>query len=58
MKLLKFLFFVCFAIFWAREIPEIFINYKKDKSRNNLLPLLGRLIMVIASIILAVGVYI
>ncbi|WP_167627546.1 hypothetical protein [Peptoniphilus vaginalis] len=57
MKLLKFLLFVYFAIFWAKEIPEIFRNYNEDKSSKNLLPLLGRLIMVVASIILAVGVY-
>ena len=57
MKIFKCLGFIIFAIFWAREIPEIFKNYKKDKSRNNLLPVLGKLIMVLASIILAIGVY-
>ncbi|MBS5945136.1 MAG: hypothetical protein KIB06_00445 [Peptoniphilus harei] len=57
MNLLKFLLFIFFAIFWAREIPENFKNYKEDKSRKNLLPLLGRLIMVVDSIILAAGVY-
>lgn len=57
MKLLKFLLFVYFAIFWAKEIPKIFRNYNEDKSSKNLLLLLGRLIMVVASIILAVGVY-
>lgn len=57
MKLLKFLLFVYFAIFWAKEIQKIFRNYNEDKSSKNLLLLLGRLIMVVASIILAVGVY-
>lgn len=57
MDLLKCLAFIIFVIFWAREIPEIFKNYKKDESRKNLLPVLGRLIMVLASIILAIGVY-
>lgn len=58
MDLLKCLAFIFFAIFWAREIPGNFKNYKEDKSSKNLLSLLGRLIMVIASIILALGVYI
>ncbi|MBS4881463.1 hypothetical protein [Peptoniphilus gorbachii] len=57
MKLLKFLLFIFFAIFWAREIPEKFKNYKEDKSRKNLLPLLGRLIMVIDCMILAAAIY-
>lgn len=57
MDLLKCLAFILFAIFWARGIPGQFKIYKEDKSKKNLLPLLGRLIMVVASIILAVGVY-
>lgn len=58
MDLLKCLAFIFFAIFWLREIPEIFRNYKEDKSSKNLLSLLGRLIMVFASIILAIGIYV
>ncbi len=58
MDLLKCLAFIIFAIFWAREVPENYKIYKKDKSSKNLLSLLGRLIMVLASIILAIGVYI
>ena len=57
MKIFKCLAFIIFSIFWAREIPKNFKNYKEDKSRKNLLPLLGRLIMVVDSIILAAGVY-
>ncbi len=57
MKIFKCLGFIIFAIFWSSEIPKNFKNYKKDKSRNNLLPVLGKLIMVLASIILAIGVY-
>ena len=58
MDLLKCLAFIFFAIFWAREIPEKFKIYKEDKSWKNLLALLGRIIMVVASIILAIGVYV
>lgn len=58
MDLLKCLAFIIFAIFWAREIPENFKRYKEDKSWKNLLSLLGRLIMVMASVILAIGVYV
>lgn len=58
MDALKCLAFIIFAIFWAREVPENYKIYKKDKSSKNLLSLLGRLIMVLASIILAIGAYI
>lgn len=58
MDLLKCLAFIIFAIFWAREIPENFKRYKEDKSPKNLLPLLGRLVMALASVILAIGVYV
>lgn len=58
MDLLKCLAFIIFAIFWAREVPENYKIYKKDKSSKNLLSLLGRLIMVLASLILAIGVYV
>lgn len=57
MDLLKFLAFIFFAIFWARGIPGQFKIYKEDKSRKNLLPLLGRLIMVIDCMILAAAIY-
>ena len=57
MDLLKCLAFIFFAIFWAREIPENFKIYKEDKSSKNLLPLLGRLIMVIDCMILAAAIY-
>lgn len=57
MDLLKCLAFIIFAIFWAREIPGNFKNYKEDKSSKNLLPLLGRLIMVIDCMILAAAIY-
>ena len=58
MDVLKCLAFIIFAIFWAREVPENYKIYKEDKSWKNLLSLLGRLIMVLASIILAIGVYV
>lgn len=58
MDALKCLAFIIFAIFWAREVPENYKIYKKDKSSKNLLSLLGRLIMVLASLILAIGVYV
>lgn len=58
MDLLKCLAFIIFAIFWARQVPENYKIYKKDKSWKNLLPLLGRLIMALASVILAIGVYV
>lgn len=58
MDLLKCLAFIFFAIFWLREIPENLKNYKEDKSSKNLLSLLGRFIMVLASIILAIGIYV
>lgn len=57
MDLLKFLAFIFFAIFWARGIPGQFKTYKEDKSKKNLLPLLGRLIMVIDCMILAAAIY-
>ncbi|MDU5806417.1 MAG: hypothetical protein E6Z55_02985 [Peptoniphilus harei] len=58
MDLLKCLAFIIFAIFWARQVPENYKIYKEDKSWENLLALLGRIIMVVASIILAIGVYV
>ena len=58
MDLLKCLAFIFFAIFWLREIPENLKNYKEDKSWENFLILLGKILMVIASIILAIGVYV
>lgn len=58
MDLLKCLAFIIFAIFWAREVPENYKIYQEDKSWKNLLSLLGRLIMALASVILAIGVYV
>lgn len=58
MDWLKCLAFIIFAIFWASEIPENFIRYKEDKSSKNLLPILGRILMALVSIILAIGVYV
>lgn len=58
MDLLKCLAFIIFAIFWARQVPENYKIYKEDKSWKNLLSLLGRILMVLASIILAIGVYV
>ncbi len=46
------------AIFWARQVPENYKIYKEDKSWENFLILLGKILMVIASIILAIGVYV
>lgn len=57
MDLLKCFAFVYFAISWARGIPGQFKIYKEDKSKKNLLPLLGRLIMVIDCMILAAAIY-
>ncbi|MDU3457014.1 MAG: hypothetical protein E7F47_03845 [Peptoniphilus harei] len=58
MDLLKCLAFIIFAIFWARQVPENYKIYKEDKSWENFLILLGKILMVIASIILALGVYV
>lgn len=58
MDLLKCLAFIIFAIFWARRVPENYKIYKEDKSWENFLILLGKILMVIASIILAIGVYV
>ena len=58
MDLLKCLAFIIFAIFWARQVPENYKIYKEDKSCENFLILLGKILMVIASIILAIGVYV
>ena len=58
MDLLKCLAFIIFAIFWARQVPENYKIYKEDKSLKNLFLLLGRLIMTITAMIVAVGIYI
>lgn len=58
MDLLKCLAFIIFAIFWARQVPKNYKIYKEDKSWENFLILLGKILMVIASIILAIGVYV
>ncbi|MDU6743366.1 Uncharacterised protein [Peptoniphilus harei] len=58
MDALKCLAFIIFAIFWARQVPENYKIYKEDKSWENFLILLGKILMVIASIILAIGVYV
>lgn len=58
MKLLKCFAFVYFAISWARGIPGQFKTYKEDKSLKNLFLLLGKLIMTITAMIVAVGIYI
>lgn len=58
MDLLKCLAFIIFAIFWARQVPENYKIYKEDKLWENFLILLGKILMVIASIILAIGVYV
>lgn len=58
MDLLKCLAFIIFAIFWARQVSENYKIYKEDKSWENFLILLGKILMVIASIILAIGVYV
>ena len=58
MKIFKCLVYIIFAIFWAREIPKNFKDYKKEKNRENFLLLFGRSLMFLASLILAIGVYI
>lgn len=58
MDVLKCLAFIIFAIFWAREVPENYKIYKENKSWENFLLLLGKILMALASIILAIGVYV
>lgn len=58
MDALKCLAFIIFAIFWARQVPENYKIYKEDKPWENFLILLGKILMSLASIILAIGVYV
>ena len=58
MDLLKCLLFILLAVMWAWKIPENFKVYRRDKSFKKLLPFLGKSLMTLASIILAIGVYV
>lgn len=56
--ILKFILFIIFSLSWASEIPNKLRVYREDKNFLNLFNFIGRIILSIASLILAIGVFV
>ncbi|WP_178385773.1 hypothetical protein [Peptoniphilus porci] len=58
MDILKMLGFVFVALGLALELPKILRDYREDRNLENFLELFGKIFMILAAIILAIGVFV